>query len=174
MTSIIGTAVTIATLVLAEKSTKATASKVKRVVSAVSTNRIAASERKDIEKLFNSTYVEIELIDDPGVIIRVLLDSGAATSVMSSKQLRHIWHKLKRKWKKSNLISAGGGSLGVGLGTTDLKFKFPGYDTVYTQTVGIIDNDGVPSILGVDFLKANMQYSDAYDTATWTTESGEL
>jgi len=174
--SIVGTIVTIGTLVLTEKSAKATASKVKQVVSAVGTSRIAASEQKNIEKLFNSTYVEIELIDDPGVIIRVLLDSGAATSVMSSKQLRHIWHKLKRKYKKSNLISAGGGSLGVGLGTTDLRFKFPGYDTVYTQTVEIIDNDGVPSILGVDFLKAvsaNMQYSNACDTATWTTESGE-
>ena len=176
-TSIIGTAITIATMVLAEKPAKATASKVKRVVAAVGSNRVAASRHKEIAKLFNSTYVEIELIDDPGVIIRVLLDSGAATSVMSSKQLRHIWHKLKRTvGKQSNLISAGGGSLGVGLGTTDLRFKFPGYDTVYTQTVEIIDNDGVPSILGVDFLKAvsaNMQYSDAYDTATWTTESGE-
>ena len=178
VTSIVGTAITVVTLVLAEKPARATASKTRQVVAAVSNNRIAANRDKETAKLFNSTYVEIELIDDPGVIIRVLLDSGAATSVMSSKQLRHIWHKLKRKYtgKKSNLISAGGGSLGVGLGTTDLRFKFPGYDTVYEQTVEIIDNDGVPSILGVDFLKsvsANMQYSQACDTATWTTETGE-
>ena len=106
------------------------------MAAAVSNNRIAANRDKETAKLFNSTHVEIELVDDPGVIIRVLLDSGAATSVMSSRQLRHIWHKLKRKYtgKKSNLISAGGGSLGVGLGTTDLRFKFPGYDTVYEQT----------------------------------------
>ena len=178
MTSIVGTAITIATLVLVEKPARATASKTRQVAAAVSNSRIAANRDKETAKLFNSTYVEIELIDDPGVIIRVLLDSGAATSVMSSKQLRHIWHKLKREYtgKKSNLISAGGGSLGVGLGTTDLRFKFPGYDTVYEQTVEIIDNDGVPSILGVDFLKsvsANMQYSQACDTATWTTETGE-
>jgi hypothetical protein len=142
------------------------------MAAAVSNNRIAANRDKE-----TAMYVEIELIDDPGVIIRVLLDSGAATSVMSSKQLRRIWHKLKREYngKRSNLISGGGGSLGVGLGTTNLRFKFPGYDTVYEQTVEIIDNDGVPSILGVDFLKsvsANMQYSQACDTATWTTETG--
>jgi hypothetical protein len=115
VTSIVGTAVTVVTLVLAEKPARATASKTRQVVAAVSNNRVAANRNKETAKLFNSTYVEIELIDDPGVIIRVLLDSGAATSVMSSKQLRHIWHKLKRKYtgKKSNLISAGGGSLGV-------------------------------------------------------------
>ena len=64
----------------------------------------------------------------------------------------------------------------MGLGTTDRRFKFPGYDTVYEQTVEIIDNDGVPSILGVAFLKSvsvNIQYSQACDTATWTTETGE-
>ena len=58
-------------MVLAEKPAKATASKVKRVVAAVGSNRVAASKHKEIAKLFNSTYVEIELIDDPGVIIRV-------------------------------------------------------------------------------------------------------
>ena len=95
-TSIIGTAITIATMALAEKPAKATASKVKRVVAAVGSNRVAASKHKEVAKLFNNTYDEIELTDDPGIIIRVLLDSGAATSVMSSKQLRHIWHKLNK------------------------------------------------------------------------------
>ena len=98
VTSIVGTAITIATLVLVEKPARATASKTRQVAAAVSNNRIAANRDKETAKLFNSTYVEIELIDDPGVIIRVLLDSGAATSVMSSRQLRHIWHKLKRKY----------------------------------------------------------------------------
>ena len=178
MTSIVGTAITIAALVLVEKPARATASKTRQVAAAVSNNRIAANRDNETAKLFNSTYVEIELLDDPGAIIRALLGSGAAASVMSSKQLRHAWHKPKRKYigKKFNLISAGGGSLGVGLGTTDLRSKFPGYDTVYEQAVEIIDDDGVPSILGVDFLKsvlADMQYSQACDTATWTTETGE-
>ena len=98
VTSIVGTAITIATLVLVEKPARATASKTRQVAAAVSNSRIAANRDKETAKLFNSTYVEIELIDDPGVIIRVLLDSGAATSVMSSRQLKHIWHKLKRKY----------------------------------------------------------------------------
>jgi hypothetical protein len=129
VTSLVGTAITIAIPVLVEKPARATASKTRQVSAAVSNNRIAANRDKETANLFNITYVEIELIDDPGVIIRVLLDSGAATSVMSSRQLRHIWHKLKREYtgRKSNLISAGGGSLGMGLGTTDLRFKFPGY-----------------------------------------------
>ena len=45
-TSIIGTANTIATMVLAEKPARATANKVKRVVAAVGSNRIAASKQK--------------------------------------------------------------------------------------------------------------------------------
>ena len=83
MTSIVGTTITIATLrlVLAEKPARATASKTRQVVAAVSNNRIAANRDKETAKLFNSTYVEIELVDDPGVIIRVLLDSGAATLI---------------------------------------------------------------------------------------------
>ena len=87
MTSIVGTAITIATLVqLVEKPARATASKTRQVAAAVSNNRIAANRDKETAKLCNITYVEIEPIDDPGVIIRVLLDSGAATSVMSSAQ----------------------------------------------------------------------------------------
>ena len=155
VTSIVGTSITVATLVLVEKPARATFSKTRQVAAAVSNNRIAANRDNETTKLFNSTYVEIEPIDGPGAIIRVLLDSGSATSGMSSRQLRHIWHKLKRKYtsKKSTLISMGGGSLGVGLGTIDLRFRFTGCDTVYDQTIEIIDNDGVPSILGVDFLK---------------------
>ena len=84
VTSIVGTAITIATLVLIEKLARATASKTKQVAAAMSNNRIAANRDKETAKLFDSTYVEIELIDDPGVIIRVLSDSGAATSVLSS------------------------------------------------------------------------------------------
>ena len=51
-------------------------------------------------------------------------------------------------------------------------FRIPGQERVYCHRIEIIDNDGVPSILGVDFLKsvgATLQFTDHCDTATWTT-----
>ena len=43
--------------------------------------RVQAAVNEKILKQFNSTYVEIELVDNPGTIVRALLDSGAACVV---------------------------------------------------------------------------------------------
>ena len=43
---------------------------------------------------------------------------------------------------------------------------------MYCHRIEIIDNDRVPNILGVDLLKsvrATLQFTDHFDTATWTT-----
>ena len=54
--------------------------------------KLQATVNDTLRKQFNSTYVEVELVDNPGVIVRVLLDSGAALSVMSFRSVKHIWH----------------------------------------------------------------------------------
>ena len=43
--------------------------------------RVQAAVNEQILKQFNSTYVEIELVDNPGTIVRALLDSGATLTV---------------------------------------------------------------------------------------------
>ena len=43
--------------------------------------RVQAAVNEKVLKQFNSTYVEIEFVDNPGIIVRALLDSGAALSV---------------------------------------------------------------------------------------------
>ena len=45
-------------------------------------------------------------------------------------------------------------------------------ERVYNRRIEIIDNGGVPSILGVDFLKsvgATLQFIEHCDAATWST-----
>ena len=52
--------------------------------------------------------------------------------------------------------------------------RIPGQERIYSHRIEIIDNDAVPSILGVDFLKyvgATLQFTEHVhcDTATWST-----
>ena len=161
----------------ARRTATVVADKARKLKSNICALKANSKENDLVKEKFNSTYIEIELVDMPGVIIRVLLDSGAAASVFSKRALRKVWHKLKLVvGKGSNLISAGGGSLGVNLGMTNLRFKIPGYEHIYEQSIEVIDNDGVPSIFGVDFLKAvsaDMRYSKAGDMASWETPEGE-
>ena len=168
----------LATLIKADKPTRRAAasviSTVKDIRETRSLNNSIAAVNENTRKLFNSAYIEIELVDSPGTIIRVLLDTGASASCFSARALKSVWHKLQRTFSPNpiNLVSAGGSSLGQNLGSTELKFRIPGQERVYCHRIEIIDNDGVPSILGVDFLKsvgATLQFTDHCDTATWTT-----
>ena len=67
-----------------------------------------------------------------------------------------MWHKLQRTFSANpiNLVSAEGSSLGQNLGSTELRFRISGQERIYSHKIEIIDNDGVPSILGVDLLKS--------------------
>jgi hypothetical protein len=67
-------------------------------------NSSIAAVNENTRRLFNSAYIEIELVDSPGVIIRVLLDTGASTSCFSARALKSVWHKLKRAFS-ANLIN---------------------------------------------------------------------
>ena len=129
------------------------------------------------EKQFNAAYVEIELVDEPGRLVKVLLDLGASCSVFSKRSLQGIYHKLIRHPPKAKLVAANGGSLGMAEGIARLLFRFPGYDQIFEHNVEIVDNDGVPSIFGIDFWKtigANVSLSDTDrgDTVSWTTNDG--
>ena len=142
--------------------------------------RVQAAVNEKILKQFNSTYVEIELVDNPGTIVRALLDSGAALSVFSLRSVKRVWHKMKRTLRQTvagdSMTAAGGGGMGPNVGLADLKFRFVGRPEVMDWPVEIVDNDGVPSILGVDLLKhlgATLQYSDAGDACSWINDSGE-
>ena len=143
-----------------------------RYVAATRKRRAAAAQLREqnekIRETFSSTYVEVELVDNLGVLIRVLLDSGATLSVFSKRALRHVWYKVKHTLKKSlvgdSMVAAGGDSQGTNLGITNVKFKFPGLSELHDWPVEVVDNGGVPSILGVDFLKhlnATLTYSNA-------------
>ena len=55
------------------------------------------------EKQFNAAYVEIELVDEPGRLVKVLLDLGASCSVFSKRSLQGIYHKLIRHPPKAKL-----------------------------------------------------------------------
>ena len=100
-------------------------------IAAIRQRRAAATElteqNEKIKETFSSTYVEVELIDNPGVLIRVVLDLGAALSVFSKRALRHVWYKVKHKLRKSlvgdSMVAARGDSLGTNLGITNVKFK---------------------------------------------------
>ena len=48
-------------------------------VSGTTQRRVQAAVNGNILKRFNSTYVEIELVDNPGTIVRALSDSGCST-----------------------------------------------------------------------------------------------
>ena len=69
----------------------------------------------------------------------------------------------------SMTAAAGGGGMGPNVGLADLKFRFASHigairPEIMNWHVEVVDNDGVPSILGVDLLKhlgATLQYSDA-------------
>ena len=58
--------------------------------------RVQAAVNENTLKQFNGTYVEIELVDNPGTIVRALLDSGAALSVFSLRSVKRMWHRMKR------------------------------------------------------------------------------
>ena len=162
----------LATLIKAEKPTRRAAASVVSTVKDIrqtrSLNSSIAAVNENTRRLFNSAYIEIELVDSPGVIIGVLLDTNASPS---ARALKSVWHKLKRTFSANpiNLISAGGSSLGQNLGNTELRFRIPGQERIYSHRIEIIDNDGVLSILGVDFLKsvgATLQFTEHCGTAT--------
>ena len=132
---------------------------------------IAAQAAADT-KTFNSAYVEIELVDDPGRIIKVLLDLGASCSVFSKRSLKGVYHALIRNPPAATLIGANGDSLGLALGIVNLKFRFVGHDRIFNHNVEVIDNDGVPCILGVDWWKTigaeiKLSNDDRGDSVSW-------
>ena len=113
------------------------------------------------------------MVDNPGTIVRALLDSGAALSVFSLQSVKRVWHSMKRTLRQTvagdSITAAAGGGMGPNIGLADLKFRFVGRPEVMEWPVEIVDTDGVPSILGVDLLKhlgATLQYSDAGDACS--------
>jgi hypothetical protein len=116
----------LATVIKADKPTRRAAASVISTVKDIRENRSLnnsiAAVNENTRKLFNSAYIEIELVDSPGVIIRVLLDTGASASCFSARALKSVWHKLQRTFSANpiNLVSAGGSSLGQNLGNTEL------------------------------------------------------
>ena len=131
------------------------------------------------EKAFNAAYVEIELVDEPGRIIKVLLDLGASCSVFSKRSLAGIYHKLVRYPPAASLIAANGGSLGLAEGIARLRFRFKGYEQVFEHNVEIIDNDGVPSIFGIDFWKTigadvSLSNQDRGDTVSFMSNGTKV
>ena len=116
--------------------------------------RVQAAVNEETLQQFNSTYVEIELV---GAIVRALLDSGVALSAFSLRSVKRVWHKTKRTLRQTvagdSMTATGGGGVGPNVGLADLKFGFVGRPEVTDWPVEIVDNDGVPSILGVDLLK---------------------
>ena len=141
--------------------------------------KLIAAQAAEQEKQFNSAFIEIELVDEPGRIIRVLVDLGASCSVFSKRALRGVFHQLIMHPPKAKLIAANGGSLGLALGIARLRFRFKGHDKVYEHNVEVVDNDGVPCILGVDWWKSigaqiSLNPDNRGDTVSWTTSTGEL
>ena len=129
----------LATLIKAEKPTKKAAASISATVSDIvqtrSLNNSIAAVNENTRKLFNSAYIEMELIDSPGTIIRVLLDTGASASCFSARALRCVWHKLRRTISTNlvNLVLAEGSSLGENLGSTELRFRIPGQERIYAH-----------------------------------------
>ena len=119
----------LATLIKAEKPTRRAAtsaiSTIKDIGETRSRNRsiaaLNAAVNESTRRLFNSAYIEIELVDSPGTIIRVLLDTGASASCFSARALKSVWHKLQRTFSPNpiNLVSARGSSLGQNLGSSN-------------------------------------------------------
>ena len=72
--------------------------------------RIQAAMNEEVLKQFNNTYVGIELVDNPGTIVRALLDSGAALSVFSLRSVRRVWHTMKRTLRQSVAVRRGAAS----------------------------------------------------------------
>ena len=78
--------------------------------------KLIAAQAEQHKRRFNSAHVEIELVDEPGRVIKVLLDLGASCSVLSKRALEGVFHSLIRSPPKAKLIVANGGSLGLGGG----------------------------------------------------------
>ena len=82
----------LATLIKAEKSTRRAAasviSTVKDIKETRNLNSSIATVNESTRQLFNSAYIEIELVGSPGTIIRVLLDTGASASCFSARALK--------------------------------------------------------------------------------------
>ena len=75
---------------------------------------------KEIARMSAIKDVETELVDEPGRIIKVLLDLGASCSVFSKQSLASIYHKLVRYPPAASLVAANGGSLGLAEGIVRL------------------------------------------------------
>ena len=86
----------LATLIKADKPTrKATVSfvsKVNDIRETRSLNNSIATMNERTRRRFSSAYIEIELVDHSGAIIRVLLDTGALASCFSPRALKSVWH----------------------------------------------------------------------------------
>ena len=93
--------------------------------------RVQAAVNEKILKQFNITYIEIELVDNPGTIVRALLDSGAALSIFSLRSLKRVWHRMKRTLRQTvagnSMTAAGGGGMGPNVGLADLKLMASGW-----------------------------------------------
>ena len=90
----------LATVIKAEKPTRRAAasvvSTVKDIKESRSLNNSIAAVNENTRRLFNSAYIEIELVDSPRVIIRVLLDTGASSSCFSARDLDKLEYKLSK------------------------------------------------------------------------------
>ena len=96
--------------------------------------RVQAAVNEKILKQFNSTYVEIELVYNPGTIVTALSDSGVALSVFSLRSVKRVWHTMKRTLRQTvagdSMTAAAGGGMGPNVGLADLKFRFVGRSEV--------------------------------------------
>ena len=86
----------LATLIKADKPTRKAAvsvvSKVNDIRETRSLNNSIATINEGTRRLFNNAYIEVELVDNSGAIIRVLLDTGASASCSSPQALKSVWH----------------------------------------------------------------------------------
>ena len=84
----------LATMIKAEKLTRKAAASVISTVRDIKRNRSLnnsiAAVNENTRKLFNSAYIEIELVDGPSVIIRVVLGTGASASCFSARALESV------------------------------------------------------------------------------------
>ena len=130
----------LATMIKTEKPTcRAAASVISTVKDNKQNRSLNRSVNENTRKLFvNEQCVHwIELVDSPGVIIRVLLDTGASASCFSARALKSLWNKFQHTFSANlvKLISAEGSSLGKNLGSTELRFRIPAVGQQHHQPV---------------------------------------
>lgn len=124
---------------------------------------------------FHAATIKVWLVDEQQWK-DVLIDLGAATSIMKASTVFYgIKRSLSALGRPFQFVGANGMLLPGLLGKSPIRMQFDKKGPTVSHTVTVLDNEGMPDILGVDFFdRYNAVVSFATKTLTLTVDDQEI